>query len=579
VQDIARVRQLVEDHFKQENSIILTVVSAENPIDSQGILTFSRKFDPDGARSMGVITKPDLLSRPDKARMLPSILELAENRTQAFRFKRPWHIVRCLNDDERQNGKDRDSLEHDLLAGHPWDQFPRSQRGVPALRLRLGEYLQEHIDQVLPELAESLQKKVSSIKSSLEKLGPPRTTSVDRMQYLIRISRRYGQLVQEALDGTYASPIFNGDNNPNRLRATTMRLADDFEGEMRMKGHATEISKTTLFFQFKPGSGSTSFPEQVSLAEALERVGKRIQSHRGPELPLLFNPRLVGELFKEQSAKWPTLVTAYTDRVCQAVRDVLLSIVRGISPSHKTAEALSRHILDVALGECEKELESKVRELCAPFTRGTFLFSTKTRLEASLKMVEDQDKIQMKLDVESKALNPTKTTAVATDASPPPSAHDNRLKLLQLSRAYYNVALGTFLDNVVVLGVESCLLSKLGDIFSPETVARMDDDTLQLLGGESPDTAADREDLQAQLTKLEASLKTCRRHVGRFRLAKPASGVKSPPPATTTTGAKPLVNGTKDVPPPPTSSAFSFSLATPERDPSSREAAFIGHTW
>lgn len=506
-EDIGKVQQLVEHYFKQEHSIILTIVSAENPIDSQGILTLSRKFDTTGSRSIGVVTKPDLLSRPDKARLLPTILELAENRNSAFKFKEPWHIVRCLNDEERQTGKDRDGLEQDLFGERPWDHFPRSQRGINSLRSRLCEYLQKHINQVLPGLAESLQKKVSSIKSSLEELGPTRATSVDRTRYLIRLSRRYGQFVNDALDGTYTDSFFHGDDSQNRLRARTMLLADNFEDEMRRKGHTFEIAKGIFF----PIEQSTQ-PQQMSEHDALIKAGKLIESHRGPELPSLFNPRLVGELFKEQSTKWPALVSAYTTQLCQGVRVFLRRVVQSISPPDgRTAELVLRHIFDDAMHDSQENLDKKVRELLMSF-QGPFFFSTKSRLQASMKMIEDQDKNRSLFNGALQA----QEKITATDATP--SEHDNRLKLLQCSRAYYNVALETLIDNVVVLGVESCLLSKLGEMFSPETVARMDDHMLQLLGGESPETIAERDDLQAQLQKLEASLKTCRRHVSRFGL-------------------------------------------------------------
>ncbi|RMZ88054.1 hypothetical protein DV736_g4719, partial [Chaetothyriales sp. CBS 134916] len=505
-EDIGRVQRLVEQYFKQENSIILTIVSSENPIDSQGILTFSRKFDTTGNRSIGVITKPDLLSRPDKARLLPTILELAENRNSAFKFRRPWHIVRCLNDDERQKGNGRAVLERELLGRQPWDQFPRSQRGIQSLRSRLCEYLQEHIGQVLPELADSLQKKVSSIKSSLEELGPPRATSADRMQYLIRISKRYDQLVNDALDGTYTDPFFNGENSQNRLRAITMGLADDFEDTMRTRGHAYEISEKLFFFQSK----QPTQPQWITQVDALNKIGKLVESHRGPELPFLFNPRIVGEFFKEQSANWPLLVSAYTAQVCQVVRVFIRKVVKSVSPSDgKTADLLLRHIFDDAVHKRQEDLDNKVQELITPL-RGPFFFSTKRRLQASLKIIEGQDENEP-----TRALQVQQKTTVTNAVS---SEHDNRLKLLQFSRAFYNVALENFIDNVVVLGVESCLLSKVGEMFSPETIAGMDDRMLQLLGGESPDTSAERDDLQAQLTKLKASLKACRRHISQFGL-------------------------------------------------------------
>ncbi|KIX07521.1 uncharacterized protein Z518_02174 [Rhinocladiella mackenziei CBS 650.93] len=501
--DIAKVQELVEHYFKQEESLILTIVSAENPIDNQGILTSSQRFDPAGARSIGVITKPDLLHRPDKARLMPTILELARNQHSAFKFKRPWQIIRCLTDDERQKGADGAAIETELFCRDPWNGFSRDRLGTRSLRSVLCQYLEDHIVRVLPQLIESLDTRIAAVKSSLGELGPHRATRDERMQYLIRISRRYGQLVKDALNGDYSDSFFHKSEPAKRLRATTMALTDDFEHAMRTRGHMFEISFSP------PLSEASDGPRRISRTDALVKVGKLLEGYRGPELPFLFNPRLVGELFKEQSQKWSIMASEYTGHICRAVRTFLRKVVESICPSTgRTAELILRHVFDDAVYDSQEKLNKKVLELFAPYT-SSFLFSTRGRLQASMKTVENQDEPFAKADAT------TRSRPRSSNLESPGSDNDTRLKLLQCSRAYYNVALETFIDNVVVLGVESCLLSKLEEMFSPETVARMGEDKLQLLGGESAEMISERRDLQAQLETLEAALKNCRRHASR----------------------------------------------------------------
>ena len=164
--------------------------------------------------------------------------------------------------------------------------------------------------------------------------------------------------------------------------------------------------------------------------------------------------------------------------------------------------------LDDAVQTGFKSLGSKADELFSPYTK-SFLFSTKSRLHTSLKRIELQDYQQEKA-------NPITPPQQSSGPEIMGSDYYTRIKLLQYSRAYYDVALETFIDNVVVLGVESCLLSKLEAMFTSETVVQMDDDTLNLVGGESEEMQSEREELNRQLETLDDSLKRCRRHTSRL---------------------------------------------------------------
>ncbi|KIX99396.1 uncharacterized protein Z520_04972 [Fonsecaea multimorphosa CBS 102226] len=514
--DIDNVQDLVKCYFRQKESLIMAIVSAENPIENQGILTLSRQFDPKGERTIGVITKPDILRRPDKTRLTPTVLELARNQHAAFKFKRQWQIMRCLTDDERQKGADRDRIETDLFLQDPWDGFDKKRLGTKSLRAVLCQYLEEHILHVLPELVKSLEEKIASAKLSLQELGPHRATQDERRQYLIRISRRYAQIVRDALNGDYSDSFFDKLDAGKRLRAKTMALTDDFEHAMRIRGHTFEI---------RGPLSHRDEPHRITIPDALVKVGKLLEGYRGPELPLLFNPRLVGELFKEQSQKWLKLTAEYTDAICHAVEVFLRKVIDSICPTTaRVAELILREVFQDAIHDHQDKLNNKVLELFTPHT-SAFLYSTKSRLEETLRAVQRDDYVWT---VENEAASGGSASS-GGGLGTASSDRDPRLTALQLSRAYYNVALETFVQNVVVLGVESCLLSKLEEMFSPETVAQMNEDKLQLLGGETPEMITERTDLTARLQTLETALKNCRRHASReFGLDLDRARAKSP---------------------------------------------------
>ena len=100
--DVVLVNLLVEDYMSQERSIILAVILAKNDYANQLVLTQARKVestflaslsylvDPEGRRTLEIITKPDTLRRGSTSES--SFLGLAQD--QDVNFSLGWHVVR-----------------------------------------------------------------------------------------------------------------------------------------------------------------------------------------------------------------------------------------------------------------------------------------------------------------------------------------------------------------------------------------------------------------------------------------------------------------------------------------------------
>lgn len=66
-------------------------------------------------------------------------------------------------------------------------------------------------------------------------------------------------------------------------------------------------------------------------------------------------------------------------------------------------------------------------------------------------------------------------------------------------------------DNFAVIAVENCLLDRLSDIFSPETVIGFDDDLVSKIAAETEDSQIERARVIKKLKILEAGLQTLSR--------------------------------------------------------------------
>jgi hypothetical protein len=82
------------------------------------------------------------------------------------------------------------------------------------------------------------------------------------------------------------------------------------------------------------------------------------------------------------------------------------------------------------------------------------------------------------------------------------------------------MSIGTFAENVMVLGVENCLLRKLSTIFDSTTVTGMDNEMLARLASETKGARQERERLNHDLEILDRGLAECKKHRPRLSSGK-----------------------------------------------------------
>ncbi|KAJ6785558.1 hypothetical protein PWT90_06970 [Aphanocladium album] len=170
----------VTNDEQSEEDVDAVYDMASNDMANQGIIKLARKHDPDGQRTVGIITKPDLIN------------EGAQHRIALV-------------------AKNEDSI-----------------------KLKLGFFLLKNPSPL--ELEDAKEK-------DLQALGSARP-SVDHVRtFLTGLSMKFFQLMDAALRGNYDSvnPDFFSNNNFCRLRARTQELNTAFATEMRLHGQKRKI--------------------------------------------------------------------------------------------------------------------------------------------------------------------------------------------------------------------------------------------------------------------------------------------------------------------------------------------------
>lgn len=115
--DILLVRNMVLQYMKNRRSVMLTVVPENVDIATQEIIEMAKELDPEGERTLRILTKPDLVDKGAEAR----VIDLIEGQANSHLG---WVLVRNLGQQELVDGNnDRDTMERLFLQNEPWNRL------------------------------------------------------------------------------------------------------------------------------------------------------------------------------------------------------------------------------------------------------------------------------------------------------------------------------------------------------------------------------------------------------------------------------------------------------------------------
>jgi hypothetical protein len=148
-EDKAMVQKMVRQYMSNPRSVMLTVVPANVDIATQDILTMAEEYDKEGHRTLGVLTKPDLVDEGAENQ----VMDLIEGKRHKLILG--WCIVRNLGQLQlHSNDCDRTSLEEDFFRNKtPWNTLDKEKTGVAALKNRLQDILASNTRREFPKVS------------------------------------------------------------------------------------------------------------------------------------------------------------------------------------------------------------------------------------------------------------------------------------------------------------------------------------------------------------------------------------------------------------------------------------------
>ncbi|KAF6146076.1 hypothetical protein GIB67_033435 [Kingdonia uniflora] len=194
VQDI---ESMVRSYIEKPNSLILAVSPANQDLATSDAIKISREVDPNGERTIGVLTKIDLM---DKGTDAVDILE-----GKSYRLQFPW--IGVVNRSQADINKSVDMIaarrrEREYFASSADYKHLSHRMGSEHLGKMLSKHLETVIKSRIPGIQSLINQSIAELESELNRLGRPIAADAGGKLYMImEICRIFDQILKEHLDG------------------------------------------------------------------------------------------------------------------------------------------------------------------------------------------------------------------------------------------------------------------------------------------------------------------------------------------------------------------------------------------
>ncbi|KAM6980849.1 interferon-induced GTP-binding protein Mx3-like [Aplochiton taeniatus] len=180
-----QIKKLIEKIIKRQETISLVVVPSNVDIATTEALKMAQEVDPKGERTLGILTKPDLVDKGTEE----NVVEVVNNKV--IPLTKGYMIVKCRGQKEimdKVSLSEATERERIFFKEHNYFStlYADEKATIPKLAEKLTEELVDHIQKSLPRLELQIEEKIAAIYKELDQhgTGPPSDPAL-RLFFLI----------------------------------------------------------------------------------------------------------------------------------------------------------------------------------------------------------------------------------------------------------------------------------------------------------------------------------------------------------------------------------------------------------
>ncbi|KAI8909702.1 Dynamin central region-domain-containing protein [Gorgonomyces haynaldii] len=162
------IKEMILKFISKPNAIILAVTSANTDLANSDGLKLARETDPEGVRTIGVLTKIDLMDAGT------DVVDILAGRVIPLRLGYVPVVNRGQRDiDNKKKISAALDAEKAFFENHPSYREKAQYCGTPFLARRLNMILMHHIKNTLPEIKSKVSSSLIRYQQELQQLGDP----------------------------------------------------------------------------------------------------------------------------------------------------------------------------------------------------------------------------------------------------------------------------------------------------------------------------------------------------------------------------------------------------------------------
>uniref|UniRef100_A0A667X5P1 Interferon-induced GTP-binding protein Mx n=1 Tax=Myripristis murdjan TaxID=586833 RepID=A0A667X5P1_9TELE len=193
-----QIRDMLLQFITKESCLILAVTPANTDLANSDALKIAKEVDPQGLRTIGVITKLDLMDEGTDAK------DILENKLLPLRRGYIGVVNRSQKDiDGKKDIRAALAAERKFFLSHPAYRHMAERMGTPHLQKTLNQQLTNHIRDTLPGLRSKLQSQLLSLEKEVEEYKNFRPDDPTRKtKALLQMVQQFGVDFEKCIEGS-----------------------------------------------------------------------------------------------------------------------------------------------------------------------------------------------------------------------------------------------------------------------------------------------------------------------------------------------------------------------------------------
>ncbi|CAE6443171.1 hypothetical protein ACGC1H_004995 [Rhizoctonia solani] len=200
--DIPLVQNMVKNYISRKSTIILLVISCHADFENQGAGLIATECDPEGDRTVGVLTKPDRIETADEAKPWLDMITGKSNR-----LANGWYCVKQPDSKQRKKNlswDDARALEVEFFKDTPpWSEISSKDRlklGSHNLAYQLGNVLSTALEKRFAELRIEIDRLLRQNMTELKQYPDP--PDAKPSEYILDLlDKFYQDVMTKLVDG------------------------------------------------------------------------------------------------------------------------------------------------------------------------------------------------------------------------------------------------------------------------------------------------------------------------------------------------------------------------------------------